>query len=71
MTASVEEILAQALGLPESERRIVMNKLAESLPGYDEAAIYYANDPEFLEELDRRCADSSDSIPWPKLRDES
>ncbi len=71
MPASADEILAQALKLPETERRMVMNKLAESLPGHDEAAALYANDPDFLAELERRCADTSGSISWQKLRDES
>jgi hypothetical protein len=39
-------------------------------PSPDEIGIMSIYDPNFLEELDRRAADGSPTIPWSELEDE-
>jgi len=63
---STEEILAAALALPEAERRVLVERLAESLPE-DEGDDMYS-DPAFQAELDRREANfQENSVPGPEF----
>ncbi len=57
---STEEILAAALALPEADRRVLLERLADSLPEEEDAA--------FEAELDRREADfEENSVPGPEF----
>jgi hypothetical protein len=68
MPATRDEILDAALGLPESDRLVIANRLLETLP--EDAPGLSDDDPEFDAELDRRSGDLSGSVPWEQLRDE-
>lgn len=68
MPVSPQEIIDAAINLPERERLAVANRLMESLP--DELVALDVDDPELLNELDRRWHDRKDTIPWNSLRDE-
>jgi len=54
MGKSAAEILAAALNLPESERIVVLEGLLAALPA---PGIWDADDPSFVQELERRSAD--------------
>jgi hypothetical protein len=55
-SVSTEEILAAALALPEAEWRVLLERLAESLPEEEDA--------EFEAEMDRREVDfDANSVP--------
>lgn len=68
MSESREAVLKAALELEEGERILLatqlMDSVAESIPGWS------ADDPELLEELERRSNDGSTAIPWEQVRDE-
>ncbi|MGD9636894.1 MAG: hypothetical protein AB7G28_05665 [Pirellulales bacterium] len=40
-------------------------------PSPDELGLLCFDDPDFLEQLERRSADNSPGIPWSQIRDES
>jgi hypothetical protein len=40
-------------------------------PSPDERGLLCFDDPDFLEQLERRSADNSPGIPWPEIRDAS
>jgi len=40
-------------------------------PSPDELGLLSIDDPDFINELDRRAADDSPSIPWSEIRQES
>jgi hypothetical protein len=40
-------------------------------PSPDDLGLLCFDDPNLLEELDRRMIDGSPGIPWPEIRDES
>jgi hypothetical protein len=62
------ELLEVALLLPDAERAAIAFQLIETLP--PPSGQIALNDPDFLEELDRRFADPRGAIPWSELRDE-
>ena len=66
MSTSRDEILDAALQLSESDRLVIANRLLETIP--DEPPGPSLDDPEFLDELDRRVRDGSAGIPWSQVR---
>lgn len=68
MSESRETVLKAALELEEGDRILLatqlMESVAENLPGWS------VDDPELLEELERRSNDGSTAIPWDQVRDE-
>lgn len=68
MAGNREEVLEAALQLSEADRLVIVNRLMETLP--EEALGLSADDPDLLEELERRLQNSEGSIPWSQLRDE-
>lgn len=62
-----DTILQAALELSEEQRIALVTRLVESLP---ETAASSFDDAEFQRELERRFADSADTIPWSQVRDE-
>lgn len=69
MQATSQAILEAAIQLPEGERAEIVSRLLATLP--DDVDVWSADDPDFVEELDRRFADPSGSVPWSQLRDEA
>ena len=68
MEITVETVFAAAMQLPVNDRL----DLASQLLGAEvpDDGLFYADDPAFIEELDRRCADKDLGIPWEELRAE-
>jgi hypothetical protein len=62
-----DAIVHAALQLPEAERWVIVDKLLESLPAAPSAQDL--NDPEFIQEMDRRAADLTGSMEWSQIRD--
>ncbi len=62
-----QEILKAALGLPEDDRFQLVTQLLESFP-HDSFGVSL-DDPDLLEELDRRFADAEGAVPLSKLWD--
>jgi hypothetical protein len=69
MQSASDDLLTAALQLPEDERLILASRILESVP--DEPAGLSIDDPELLEELNRRSADLEGAIPWETLKDET
>ena len=69
MLSTSQVILDAAMQLPEEERLEVVSRLLESLP--DDVDVWSGDDPDFINELDRRFADPAGSISWTELRDEA
>jgi hypothetical protein len=63
---TLDAIFTAASNLPEDQRIVLICRLEETLPPED--VILSADDPGFLEELDRRFNDSSELIPWSDVR---
>jgi hypothetical protein len=64
MSNAAETVVQHALGLPESERWMVVTEILRSLPpdfGLN------MDDPHLIQELDRRCADLEGAVPWEEL----
>lgn len=60
-----EQLLKQALELPEPDRFALATRLLESLPpGHDESSI---DDPDLIAELDRRFQDREGLVPAEEL----
>ena len=68
MQFNADSIFEAAIKLPEGERMELVSRLMDTLP--DAPNLLCIDDPNFLEELDRRSADDSDSIPWSELKKE-
>ncbi len=68
MNISREQVLEAALQLPDDERLQLAGELMCSVP--PGAEVWSIDDPEFLEELDRRCHDGIPSISWSQVRAE-
>jgi hypothetical protein len=52
--------------LPEDARLEIVSRLMDTLPGQPD--LLCLDDPHVVEELDRRAADDSGSIPWSELK---
>jgi len=68
MAADTDAIFDAAMNLPEPERLVLVTRLMDTLPPDEEGLSM--DDPELLEELDRRWNDGSKRIPWSELRDQ-
>ena len=62
-----QEILEAALGLPEDDRFQLVTQLLESFP--NDSFGVSLDDPDLLDELDRRFADTEGAVPLSKLWD--
>jgi hypothetical protein len=65
MPTNRDEILDSALKLPETDRLLIAERLLETVP--DDAPGLSVDDPEFLEELERRFEDTTAGIPVSEL----
>jgi hypothetical protein len=65
MASSADEIINAALKLPEAERLLVAARLLETLP--DDYPGLSADDPGFMDELERRANDTEPTIPASEL----
>jgi hypothetical protein len=63
--SSTEQILKAALDLPEPDRFFLATRLMESLP--TEGPEISLDDPDLIEELDRRFSDLSGLVPADDL----
>ena len=63
-----QAILDAALRLSENERLAIVSRLLETLPPED--ITVSLDDPQLVEELDRRFADNEGTIPWSDLKAE-
>ncbi len=61
MSISPDEILKAAFNLSDVDRLTIVNELLSTLP--DQVVGSSADDPQFLDELDRRQYDGSASVP--------
>lgn len=68
MNISREQVLEAALQLPEGERLQLASELLGSVPV--DAQAWSMDDPEFLDELDRRSQDGTPTVAWSKVRAE-
>ena len=68
MPVNVQEILEAAMKMPDADRLAIASCLMETLP--DEIVALDADDPELLNELDRRWQSRHDTVPWTSLRGE-
>jgi hypothetical protein len=68
MQISTDSIFEAAVQLPEGQRLELVTRLMDTLPGPPN--LLALDDPNLLEELDRRAADDSGSIPWDELKNE-
>ena len=68
MQLTPDSIFEAAVQLPEDERLELVSRLMDTLP--PEPELLSLDDPNLLEELDRRAADDSGAIPWSELKKE-
>ena len=68
MSESAQQLLAEALQLPDDERAEIAFRLLETLRPPE--GILSVDDPRFEEELDRRVKDPTPGIPWSRLGDQ-
>jgi hypothetical protein len=66
MQLTPDSIFEAALSLPESERLDLAYLLLDTLP--PEPGLLSLDDPNLIEELDRRAAENSGSISWSELK---
>ncbi|MFO1006304.1 MAG: hypothetical protein U0929_10125 [Planctomycetaceae bacterium] len=65
---NANQCLEAALQLTEAQRLQLASALIDSVPS--EAVKWEIDDPEFLDELDRRLKDGTPAIPWSQIRNE-
>jgi len=68
MQLSTDSVFEAASKLPEGARLELVSRLMETLPGPPN--LLSLDDPNLIEELDRRAADDSDSESWSVLKSE-
>lgn len=68
MQLTADSIFEAASKLPEAARLELVSRLMDTLPG--PLNLPSLDDPNLIEELDRRAADDSGSIPWSVLKNE-
>lgn len=68
MQVSADSIFEAAVKLPENERLELVTRLMDTLPA--EPDLLSLDDPNLIEELDRRAAVDSGAIPWSELKKE-
>ena len=65
MDVTPEALHEAAMKLPENERLNLVTRLLDTVP----PGITSNDDPDFIEELDRRFNDGTPTIPWSEIRD--
>jgi hypothetical protein len=65
MQLTPDALYEAALKLPENERLDLAARLLDTIP----PGLLSDDDPDFIEELDRRFNDGSATIPWTEIRD--
>jgi putative addiction module component (TIGR02574 family) len=68
MQLTPDNIFEAAVKLPENERLDLVTRLMDTLPA--EVNLLSLDDPNLVEELDRRAADDSGAVPWSQLKGE-
>jgi hypothetical protein len=68
MQITPDIIFEAAVQLPEGARLDLISRLMDTLPSPPN--LVSLDDPNLLEELERRAADDSGSIPWSVLKNE-
>jgi putative addiction module component (TIGR02574 family) len=68
MQLTADVIFDAASKLPEDARLELVTRLMDTLPSPPH--LLSLDDPNLLEELDRRAAEDSGSIPWSDLKNE-
>ena len=68
MELTPNTIFDAALALPDDERLALATRLLETIP--PESDLLSIDEPEFIEEMDRRLNDGSPTIPWSEIRDQ-
>ena len=68
MQLTADSIFEAASKLPEGARLELVSRLMNTLPGPPDLLSLHG--PNLIEELDRRAADDSDSVPWSVLKNE-
>ena len=68
MQLTPDSIFQAAVQLPENERLELVTRLMDTLPS--EPELLSLDDPNLIEELDRRAEDDAGSIPWSQLKAE-
>jgi putative addiction module component (TIGR02574 family) len=66
---NAEVLFEAALKLPEDERLSLVSRILDSMPA-DDLTIAF-DDPQLVDELERRFADPAGAISWADLRAES
>lgn len=68
MQLTSDAIYEAAMALPENERLDLAARLLDTVPA--ELDLLSMNDPDLIQQLDRRAADDSGSKPWSELKNE-
>ena len=68
MPQNAEVLLEAALALPEDERFALVSDILDSLPA--DSLTVSVDDPNLMDELERRFADSDGAMSWSDLRAE-
>jgi hypothetical protein len=66
MQLNADTIFEAAAQLPEGARMELVSRLMNTLSG--PPSLLSLDDPNLLEQLDRRAADDTGSIPWDELK---
>lgn len=66
MISPREDVLKSAMALSETDRLLLATELLETV-SEDEAG-WSLDDPEFLDELERRANDGSPGVPWEAVK---
>lgn len=69
MNMSPNSIFEAAVKLPEADRLVLVSRLMDTLPA--DVDLLSMDDPNLLDELDRRAADDSDAATWSALKAET
>jgi hypothetical protein len=65
MQLTPNAIFAAAMAVPKSERLDLASRLLDTVP----PNALSIDDPDFIEELDRRFNDGAPTVPWTEVRD--
>jgi putative addiction module component (TIGR02574 family) len=68
MQLTTDSLFEAASQLSDGERLELVNRLMDTLPGPPD--LLSLDDPNLIEELDRRAADDAGSVPWSVLKNE-
>ena len=68
MQLDSESIFNAALNLSEAERLALVSRLMETMPADTTGASL--DDPQLVDEIERRFADDGHDVPWADLRSE-